>query len=189
MGVAHHRRKEPERVRRAILESAAQVASTAGFVGLSLDAVARAAGITKGGLIHHYPSKQALLDALCAGLFSALDERLDARMVDDPVDWGRFTRAYVALAFSECVGPDDADDPWATLGAAAIHIPELQRAWLVWLQGRLERHRLTDSDPDLQVARLAADGAWLQVVVSPPDKPTAEFTALRARLLALASRP
>jgi AcrR family transcriptional regulator len=188
MGLAHQRKKEPERVRRAILESAATVAAAEGFTGLSLDAVARAAGITKGGLIHHFPSKQLLLDAICAGLIATLDERMEAQMAGDPVEWGRFTRAYVALALSVSSTAVDARDPWVALCAAAIHIPELQYAWSFWIQRRLERHRVSDSDADLQVARLAADGAWLQVVSSPRGRPPTDFTSLRERLLALASR-
>jgi AcrR family transcriptional regulator len=160
MGLAHQRKKEPERVRRAILESAAAVAAEQGFKGLSLDAVARAAGITKGGLIHHFPNKQSLLDAICAGLVATLDERMDAQMAGDPVERGRFTRAYVVLALTGSGTAAAARDPWISLCAAAIHIPELQRAWSV----------------------------WLQVIASPQGSPAPDFTSLLGRLLALASR-
>ncbi|MFD2758202.1 TetR/AcrR family transcriptional regulator [Gulosibacter faecalis] len=33
--------------------------------GATLDAVAKRAGASKGGLLHHFPSKAALIDALC----------------------------------------------------------------------------------------------------------------------------
>ncbi|MEY4761146.1 MAG: hypothetical protein RLZZ200_1002 [Pseudomonadota bacterium] len=163
------------------------MAAEAGFVGLSLDAVARAAGVTKGGLIHHFPSKQALLDAICEGLIERLDELIDGLLAEEPATWGCFTRAYLRLALEDPADRARTPDPWDGLCNASIHIPELQRTWSTWLRARLERHRDTDSDTDLLVARLAADGAWLHTVLLPDAAPP-DYVALRARLLALASR-
>ena len=60
---AHERKKQPEVVRRNLLDCAAKLAAEQGVAALSVQAVADAAGVTKGGLFHHFPSKQVLLEA------------------------------------------------------------------------------------------------------------------------------
>jgi len=50
--------------RERILEAAERVVGEVGAARVTLDAVAHAAGISKGGLLYHFPSKEALLGAL-----------------------------------------------------------------------------------------------------------------------------
>lgn len=50
--------------REAILDAAERVIISSGAAKLTLDAVAREAGVGKGGLLYHFPSKQALLEGL-----------------------------------------------------------------------------------------------------------------------------
>ena len=50
--------------RERIFEAAERVVSEVGAARLTLDAVAQNAGISKGGLLYHFPSKEALLSAL-----------------------------------------------------------------------------------------------------------------------------
>jgi DNA-binding transcriptional regulator YbjK len=60
MANPYHRQKQPEAVRRALLEQAARLAVEQGVAAVTVQAIADAAGVTKGGLTHHFPSKQAL---------------------------------------------------------------------------------------------------------------------------------
>jgi AcrR family transcriptional regulator len=50
--------------RERILDAAVRVADKRGVGHLSLDAVAKSAGISKGGLLYHFPSKNDLMRAL-----------------------------------------------------------------------------------------------------------------------------
>lgn len=55
----------PDRNARArILDAAEAVALREGARHLTLDAAAREAGLSKGGVLYHFPSKQALLDGM-----------------------------------------------------------------------------------------------------------------------------
>lgn len=65
MTTGYHRKKQPELVRQQLLDVTAQVLADKGTAHLTLDLVAREAGVTKGGLLHHFPNKNALLEALC----------------------------------------------------------------------------------------------------------------------------
>jgi hypothetical protein len=56
------KKKQPQMVRLRILEAAAKVTVKRGLGGLTLELVAKEAGVSKGGLIHHYSSKSALIN-------------------------------------------------------------------------------------------------------------------------------
>src|SRR3546814_10243849 len=58
MSLSHQRKKQPELVRRSLIDCAARIVAEAGVGGATIQAVADAAGVTKGGLLHHFPSKQ-----------------------------------------------------------------------------------------------------------------------------------
>lgn len=180
MTSAHSRKKQPDLVRRSLLDCAARFATEHGLSNLTIQAVADAAGVTKGGLFHHFPTKQALIEATSRDLLERLDAEIDAHLARDTVAPGRFTRAYVDIALA--THSPDLSNPWAALSLSVATDPGLMRLWGDWLAGRLERHRSTDGAPMLEVVRLAADGAWLTLKTG---NPVTDVAALRARLIAL----
>lgn len=65
--------KQPADERRQqILEAAARVVETDGAGHLTMDAVARAAAVSKGGLLYHFPSKRALLEGMLERLVAQI---------------------------------------------------------------------------------------------------------------------
>lgn len=68
----------PERIRRA----AAELIRREGAGNLTLAAVAKTAGISKGGLLYHYPNKRALLQGLLEHLLSTR-EGVSAQLTGD----------------------------------------------------------------------------------------------------------
>lgn len=82
-------RKDPDGTRGRILEAAFAEVHANGFRAASLDSVLRAAGVTKGALYHHFPSKDALGHALIGevlgGHVRRFTEGLEA--AEDPVGW------------------------------------------------------------------------------------------------------
>ncbi|WP_415841676.1 TetR/AcrR family transcriptional regulator, partial [Paenibacillus macerans] len=50
--------------RNAILQAAAKVARESGVEHLTLDAVAQEAGVSKGGLLYHFPNKEELISGM-----------------------------------------------------------------------------------------------------------------------------
>jgi len=65
-------------VRDRILDAAEQQVTSQGGRNLTLDAVAHAAGVSKGGLLYHFPSKDALLAAMIERHIDQLDARCTA---------------------------------------------------------------------------------------------------------------
>src|SRR3954454_22441411 len=59
-----------------ILSAAELVVLERGVSALTLDAVAEAAGLSKGGLIYHFDSKEALIRAMIARIGTCMQERM-----------------------------------------------------------------------------------------------------------------
>nr|WP_306873355.1 TetR/AcrR family transcriptional regulator [Neorhizobium galegae] len=180
MSRAHRREKQPEQVRRSLLDHAARCAVDEGLGSLTLQAVADAASVTKGGLLHHFPSKQALIEAVFEDLLGKLDMEIDRLMSEDAIDRGRFTRAYVDAFFQ--VTRDGAESPWAALSISCMTDARLRQLWSEWMRDRLERHAHTDSHPAFKLARYAADGIWLANLMEADGLPAKELAELRDHL-------
>ncbi len=163
MTEAHRRSKEPELVRAALLDCARAMVVEGGVAGLSINAVAAAAGVTKGALFHHFGSKAALVEAVFAGLFDELDREIDTSLAEEGQSHGCFTRAYVDTVFR--ADERHQSPPRAGLWISAIADPAIRPLWAGWLQRRLERHQATDGTVELALIRHAADGIWLADII------------------------
>lgn len=66
-----------ERTRAAVIQAALTIIARDGAGHLTLDAIAKESGISKGGLLHQFPNKRAVLAALLdhqAGFFAAFSQ-------------------------------------------------------------------------------------------------------------------
>lgn len=71
-------RQTSEQIDRAILDTAAHLFAVHGFAGTSVQQVADAVGYSKTGLLHRFPSKRRLYDAVIEESLCALRELLAA---------------------------------------------------------------------------------------------------------------
>jgi AcrR family transcriptional regulator len=170
------------RTRDRILDAAEVRLLEGGPAALVLDAVAAEAGVSKGGLLHHFPSKAALAEALVGRMVERFDRAQDALAADDPEARGRSTRAYLRSTVSEQGAPADASASLmagilAGLGGDRARLEALREGFARW-QERLEHDGI---DPvRATIVRLAVDGLWLSALLgfSPVEK------RLGARVLA-----
>jgi AcrR family transcriptional regulator len=145
--------------RRAILNSAARVIRADGVAGLTLEAAAREAGVSKGGLLYHFPSKDALIVGMMADVLDRFEQEVERAAAADPEGGpGRWLRAFVRVTFTPA--PDEVDMTAGLLAAVAADpalLEPVRAAFDRW-QRRAEQDGL---DPALAtVIRLAADGVW-----------------------------
>ncbi len=86
--------RTPQDTRRLLLEAAAIVFRTHG-IAATLQDVAAEAGVSKGGLLYHFPTKEDLVRSLGVHLSDIFRESVEEHV--DPADTapGRLTRAYV----------------------------------------------------------------------------------------------
>lgn len=147
--------------RRRLLEAAERLVLREGSGRLTLDAVAREAGTSKGGLLYHFPSKGALISAMVEHLAMERFEReLDRRIEGSEPGEGHWVRAYVEATFE----PEDRDRNLAVqsgLFAAVANDPSLLDPLRERYNALQQRAENDGVDPALAtVARLASDGLW-----------------------------
>lgn len=64
-----------------ILEAAERVVAEVGAARLTLEVVAQSAGVSKGGLLYHFPSKESLLSALAQRYVDNMEQCVEAAKV------------------------------------------------------------------------------------------------------------
>ena len=86
--------------RAIILDAAEDVVVEMGATHLSLDAVAKKAGVSKGGLLYHFPSKRALLKGMMEGLIVQFHEDRAKAFEELPDTAGRSLKAGVMTSLA-----------------------------------------------------------------------------------------
>jgi len=177
--------RDAARTRRALLDAAARSVVVHG-AGVSLDLVAREAGVSKGGLMHHFRSKDELMAALADDLFDQFDRAVQARIDPEDTAPGRLLRAYVRATFDDLDRGQDAVEP-TTLMATLSSFPEAARR----SQERYRRwnESLTEDGADPQrilVVLRACDGASVAPLFE-GQLAREELSTTRALLLRLAT--
>jgi AcrR family transcriptional regulator len=146
-----------ETTRQKLLSASRQVAFDNGAASLTIEAVAKAAGVSKGAVLYHFASKDLLMSAVLESLFDGFDLAVDMEMQARPK--GGWLRAYLRASF-----PQDRVGYLAETNAifAIISLrPELRPA----AQERFQRwhHRAQQDGLDPVTASLirsAIDGLW-----------------------------
>ncbi|WP_437720176.1 TetR/AcrR family transcriptional regulator [Sorangium sp. So ce861] len=154
-----------------ILAAAAVVVRRDGSDALTLDAVAAEAGVSKGGLLYHFASKEALVEGLVGALVADFDRRL-AQLEDGRP--GSFTRAYLRATVEGEVPDRTSAALLAAVALAPHHLEPLRERYRAWAE-RLDRDGI--SPVDALVVRLAVDGLWMAELLGldpPPPERRAE---------------
>jgi AcrR family transcriptional regulator len=162
--------------RERILEAAYLVAERSGVAALTLDAVAAEAAVSKGGLLYHFPSKEALLSGMVEGLCRTFGDLAAAAAQADPEPLGRSARAYLAAS----AGDLWRSSRWMALVGALVLNPGLLDAWRAdVLAGRAADEEEGIDPAAAAIVRLAADGLWVWGVLGLPGPDR----ALKAKIL------
>jgi len=81
--------------REAILAAAADLVREVGAVHVTLDAVSKRANVSKGGLLYHFPTKEALLQAMVSQLVDTLADAREKEYAKLAPGLGRTLKAHV----------------------------------------------------------------------------------------------
>ncbi|WP_435101856.1 TetR family transcriptional regulator [Arhodomonas sp. AD133] len=174
-----------ETTRERILRAAADIVQHRGIARLTLDAVAETAGLSKGGLIYHFPSKEALLAAMVEKLITVTERDIDAHRENDTAP-GSWTRGYLAAC-----SPDNANaEADNRLAVAVLAATAGEPHLLAPMRERQSQWRTAlgaDGIPvdDALVVRLAADGLWMNDLFGIPVVSEAERRLVLERLTEL----
>ena len=103
-----------------LLDAAASLVPRRGAGELTLDAVAERAGVSKGGLLYHFPSKDALIQAMIARMVEGFNFELHAAIAKEPAGPGRITRAMIKVGFDHPKGVLQKDEKLRRALLAAV---------------------------------------------------------------------
>jgi AcrR family transcriptional regulator len=146
--------------RSALLNAAAALVAEHGYSALTLDAVGDAIGVSKGGVLYHFPTKEALVSALLEELTGGFGADQVAAHDDDPTAPGAWTRAYLTASATPSHATSVHVGAVALLAAVAYNptlLAPIQQQYAAWID-RLDDDGLPGVDA--HVVRLAADGLW-----------------------------
>jgi AcrR family transcriptional regulator len=183
--------------RNKILHAAVQVAVRDGVMAMTLDAVAQEAGVSKGGLLYHFRSKDDLITAMLVHFKEEVQGQLERRMAADPNPQGRLVRALVRMVFPAPGAGETGTSTRSELSrffmailAAAVNNPRLLDPIRKDAQQMRQRMLATAPDGVRQIAlRAAIDGLvlWEHLGIISPDDPLHQ--SILDELLTLAEGP
>jgi AcrR family transcriptional regulator len=161
-----------------LLNAAEELLADQGVQCLTLSAVAERAGVSKGGLLYHYGTKEALIKGMIERLIADFDE-----LVASQDDQSSYSRAYLAATFAAV--RSGRLRRWAVVTGAAGDpglLAPLREAMARWHREGME----TEADPmAAQIVRLACEGLWDVVTHDPGFYDEDQYEELLRRLRAL----
>ena len=156
-----------------ICEAAIRAASRDGLLAMTLDNVAKEAGVSKGGVMYHFPSKDELVRGMLEYFGTQVEQMVLQRIADDPNPRFRWARAIVTCLFpapdslpveadGEVMSPEVLDRFMLAALAAAVNSPGLIEP-LRQVGLRLRQRLLSDPEDGLEqlLVWLAVDGLFL----------------------------
>ena len=166
-----------------ILDAALRIISREGAAHLTLESVAAEAALSKGGLLYHYTSKQALIQGLLVrklAEFDAMRQMAWENLHEGP------NRALLAELMAALDLKRFEPGVGQAILAASAESPSLLDPVRLHRQQRLSRIRSDANDADCaELLMLAADGLFFAVVlgIGPTERDVDNINRLRHLLL------
>ena len=140
-----------------VLDAAETVVARAGVTGLTIDAVAKAAGITKGGVQYCFGSKENLIKAMIGRWGEAFEREVMAFAGDDP-DAKKVIRGHIEA--NRHMDELEASRS-AAMMAALLQNPDQVADTRAWYNSRLENLDVsTEEGRKVRLAFLASEGLF-----------------------------
>ena len=165
-----------EQTKTAILDAANRLLQESGAEGFTLEAIAAEAGVSKGGLLYHFSSKNQLIEGMIARSITRVDATLAEELERSE---GDYLTAYIRASFRTTT---DSEMVSRAISAAITRDPSLMNP----LRERFERmqREISERAPTAEfgtLVRLAMDGLWFAELYqfAPPS------AELREKLLQL----
>ena len=171
--------------RRSVLAAAAEIVVRDGAAKLTLDAVAERCGLSKGGILHHFSTKDSLISAMIEDVVGQFETDLQRNMQGESGP-GSFARAFLRACLDrEGIVTRTLKVSAGIVAAVAINtqlLAPLRTRYDEW-SARLEHDGI---DPAIaELVRSAADGLWLGNVLELGSTSAALRKRMFAKLIEL----
>ncbi len=164
--------KSGSTTRKALLDAANRIVQQRGVECLTLELTAQEAGVSKGGLLYHFPSKEDLIKGMIQYYLDRFTEDFNkaAGQSGDSEAAGRWTRAYLYTTYEDNTrNPRMSSGLLAAVATNPTLLSPMQKTFQDWVQ-LLEQDGI---DPTIaMIIRLAVDGLWMVDLfgLAPPDQ-------------------
>lgn len=151
-----------ESKRSTILDAAVGVIETDGMTAITFDSIAAATGVTRGGILYHFQSRDELIAAIHDHLARRWERQLEAAC-DKPVDQTTATERLVAYIRMAAVSATRSELQMILDSQHTEH----QKIWDDVMERWTGRRRpgAMASGRTATIALLAADGLWVNEVL------------------------
>ena len=143
-----------------LLESAKKILKEEGYEKFTLDSLAKKTGVSKGGVLYHFPTKERLIQEIIENLIIRFENRLHSEENADSS--GSWTLRYFQATLDDL---DDSDLQSSGIIAALASNPHLLlplvEKYSAWKQ-KFKKEKMDQSLAD--ILRFAADGIWFNEV-------------------------
>jgi AcrR family transcriptional regulator len=99
------RDENTEATRQALLTAGRDIFAREGFQAAGMEAISRAARVTRGAFYHHFEDKKALFDAVVVAMQAEVAQRVERAARTQPKIWDRL-RAGIDAYLDACLEPD-----------------------------------------------------------------------------------
>lgn len=178
-------RQSQEDSQRQILDAAFHLLMSEGLPAFTLDAVAKRAGLSKAGVLHHFPDKDRLAAAMMLREIERFAARVNERAATDKSRRGRLARAYLHASLDLARETGHAcfarfyEIAWSMPAVLHVVKPVLIRHCEQW-------YAAEGADPvDTRIAIHAIDGCMMDIAMglSQIDDPLVQATIERLEAL------
>ncbi len=172
--------------RESILVAAESVVHERGAGNLTLDAVARRASVSKGGLLYHFPSKEALLKGMVRRQLDQFESEQAALRRGPTPDSGAELAAFMRASFEDS---EESRRFCAAMLAAVANKPELLQPVRDFHQRHLRKFTEgKDASEGAIILWLATSGLWFLELLQVSPLTKRERRRVTSRLLKLAGK-
>ena len=141
-----------------MLVAAEAIVVEAGATRLTLDAVAKKAAVSKGGVLYHFPTKEALLVALVERLVSTNEQALHVAIESMPPGQSSTLKGYVVNSLGD---PSNTDRVSGALLAVVASEPKLLERVRSYFSARFLRLSRGIPFERAAIVHLATEGLWV----------------------------
>jgi len=156
MSDLYKRKKEPQLNKQLVLDAAADIGANQDWHAVTFQAIADKTGLSKGGIMHHFRSKDDLLEELMrqslAELTLWMNQHMAATSSNDP------SLAYLKFIIDK--SPDEKYQKTMKVIHQAIVTGKLHWMWEEWFQENIAIKTGPDPDISTLIIQLVADGLW-----------------------------
>jgi len=153
----YKRKKEPLANKKLILEAAAEIGAKDSWSNVTFQAIANKIGLSKGGIIHHFASKEALLEELFDQSLLELSDLIKEEGEKDP-------NIDCAIAYLKVVCSDMQDTYYLNtmnvILKGTVNNAFLRQKWKRWVTQNLTVDFTDKTSTKSLITLLVADGMW-----------------------------